>query len=185
MQKEQILVREIRSEDIPYIVNYWTKSEEDYLISLGVELDKVPKAEDLEQMLTKQLQLVNREKQNYALIVLADKTPIGHVNINEITFGHSAKMHLHIWTNKWRKGGVGTKMLHLSIPIFFDQFNLKKIICEPYAENKAPNSTLKKVGFQFVKKYTTTPGSITFRQEVNQWELSVKNLVVFGEKITV
>lgn len=46
---------------------------------------------------------------------------------------------------------------------------LKNIYCEPYAQNPAPNKTLAKAGFLFVKKYTTIPGYLNFEQEVNQW----------------
>jgi len=31
---------------------------------------------------------------------------------------------------------------------------------------------LKKIGFTFVKKHTTIPGSLNFEQEVNRWKLT-------------
>ena len=60
----------------------------------------------------------------------------------------------------------------MTLPFFFENFKLKKLYCEPYALNAAPNKTLTKAGFNFVKKYSTIPGSISFEQEVNQWEMS-------------
>jgi hypothetical protein len=45
------------------------------------------------------------------------------------------------------------------------------LYCEPYALNPAPNKTLEKLGFKFLKTYTTIPGWINFEQEVNLWEL--------------
>ncbi|NME72632.1 GNAT family N-acetyltransferase [Flammeovirga aprica] len=169
-----ITIREIQLKDIPHLVDYWTKSDKEHLINMGVDLSKLPKEEEFKGMLESQISQPYTQKQNYALIVLADNSPIGHVNINEIDFGNSAKMHLHLWDKSNRKSGIGTQMIQLALPLFFENFQLKQLICEPYAKNDAPNKTLEKVGFQFVKKYTSVPGSINFEQEVNQWQL-IKN----------
>jgi RimJ/RimL family protein N-acetyltransferase len=54
---------------------------------------------------------------------------------------------------------------------FFRNPGLKKLYCEPYAENPAPNKVLSKLGFTFVKTYQTVPGKTCFEQYVNRWEL--------------
>ncbi|WP_044212907.1 GNAT family N-acetyltransferase [Flammeovirga sp. OC4] len=170
----KIELRELQHHDIQDLINYWTKSDPDYLKSLGVDLQKLPPEEGFRGMLEQQIKLPYAEKQNYALIVIFDGVSIGHVNINEIHFGETAKMHLHLWKDEFRRGGIGVQMIQLAIPLFLEKFELKKLICEPYAENEAPNKTLKKVGFKFIKRYTTVPGSINFEQEVNQWEFSIE-----------
>ncbi len=81
-------------------------------------------------------------------------------------------MHLHIWNSEVRKMGLGTQLVKMSLPYFFKNMNLKKLYCEPYALNPAPNNTLKKVGFEFVKEYITIPGFLNFEQQVNLWELT-------------
>lgn len=48
---------------------------------------------------------------------------------------------------------------------------LQTLFCQPYAFNAAPNHALKKAGFEFVKKYSTTPGIICFEQDVNLWKM--------------
>ncbi|MBD0401491.1 GNAT family N-acetyltransferase [Flammeovirga sp. EKP202] len=169
-----IELRELQHHDIQDLIHYWTKSDPDYLKSLGVDLQKLPPEEGFKGMLEQQIQLPYSEKQNYALIVIFEGVSIGHVNINEIQFGDTAKMHLHLWKDESRRGGIGERMIQLALPLFFEKFELKKLICEPFAENVAPNKTLKKVGFKFIKRYTTVPGSINFEQEVNQWEFSIE-----------
>src|SRR5436190_11634651 len=146
---------------------------------MGVDLDKLPKRDDFIQMLTTQIQSDYRNKKSYALIWEVDGKQIGHSNINPIVFGNTAKMHLHIWKPDYRRKGVGTELVRKSLPFYFKNFELKEIICEPYALNPAPNKTLEKVGFKFVKRYTTVPGSVNFEQEVNQWSLSKENFVVY------
>ena len=71
-----------------------------------------------------------------------------------------------------RKKGMGAQLLEMTIKLFFENLKLKKLCCEPYALNPAPNKTLEKVGFSFVKEYITVPGSINFEQPVKRWEMT-------------
>ena len=52
-------------------------------------------------------------------------------------------------------------------------FNLLKLFSQPYALNPAPNRTLQKVGFKYLKTYETTPSWINFRQPVTLWLLNM------------
>jgi RimJ/RimL family protein N-acetyltransferase len=165
-------VRDIQLKDIQLITNYWLTSNDDYLIGLGVDLDKIPSKNQLVNMLTNQIKTNLKEKQSNALIWEINDEPIGHSNVNNITFGKEATMHLHIWNQKNRKKGTGVKLLKLSFQHFFDALELKRIICVTYAGNDARNRILEKVGFKFIKKYKTTPGYLNFEQNVNRWELN-------------
>lgn len=167
-----IRVREMSETDIILIADYWLSAEDGYLIALGVDLNKLPTREALLQMLKAQLQLPDREKASLAMILEVGGVPLGHCNVNEIEFGQRAKMHLHLWAAAQRRQGLGTRMVQLSLPVFFGRLQLQEIICEPYAHNPAPNSTLRRLGFDFVKTHITTPGSLNFEQEVNRYRLS-------------
>ena len=81
-------------------------------------------------------------------------------------------MHLHMWNSDLRKKGIGTELVKMSLPYFFENLQLKKIYCEPYALNAAPNIVLGKAGFTFMKKYLTIPGFLNFEQPVKCWELT-------------
>lgn len=164
-------VREITKEDIGAIASYWLDSDTDHMIGMGVELSKLPKREDWEQMLIKQISTPLEEKQSYALIWLLDGKAVGHCNINKIQFGEEAYMHLHLWDGVHRQKGMGVELVRMSIPYFFKNYQLKRLYCEPYALNEAPHRTLKKLGFRLVKEYITTPGFINFEQPVKLWVL--------------
>lgn len=104
-----------------------------------------------------------------------DGVPIGHSNVNKIMYGEAAYMHLHLWDREVRQKGMGAAFVKMSLPYFFNNLHLKTIYCEPYALNIAPNRTLEKVGFRFVKKHITTPGFLNFEQEINRWEIDKKD----------
>ncbi len=164
-------VRELQLSDIEPLTNYWLKSDPDYMQSLGVDLAKMPSQEQWQAMLSAQITQDYSEKQSYALIWVLGGRAIGHSNVNKIVFGEEAYMHLHIWYPEYRKGGHGRAFLEMAIPLFFENLQLKRLFCEPYALNLAPNRILPKLGFSFVKSYVTTPGWINFEQEVNLWLL--------------
>lgn len=171
---EQLWVRELTEQDIPAICHYWSDSTDEHLLAMGVDLSKVPTSEDLTRMLQEQISLPHSEKSSLCMVWFYNETPIGHSNVNKITFGESAFVHLHIWTSSFRKKGLGAQFVTLSIPYFFQLLELETLYCEPFSENPAPNKTMEKLGFEFVKTYITIPGSINVEQQVNQWMLTRK-----------
>jgi RimJ/RimL family protein N-acetyltransferase len=171
-ENSEITVREINLGDIDLIADYWLNSDPQFLINMGVDLAKLPGREALTNMLSEQINLPLHEKKSYALIWELNGRPVGHSNVNAISFGDHATMHLHIWQSNIRKQGLGSQLVKMSLPFYFEKLELQTLICEPYALNPAPNKTLKKVGFTFEKRYRTIPGTLNFEQEVNRWTLT-------------
>ena len=63
-------------------------------------------------------------------------------------------MHLHIWKKDRRRSGYGINLLKKTIPYYFENFEIEKLICEPYALNPAPT----KVGpFEVVAEVVPNP----------------------------
>lgn len=172
-----LTVREMTLADIPKIVDYFLLAESDYLKGMGADKLKLPKREDWINKLIFEHDQDYQNKSFYYIIWEINGQAIGHTNINNIDFGETAVMHLHIWKPSIRAKGIGKVLLLKSIPYYFKNFNLKNIKCEPYALNSAPNKVLTKVGFQFIKKYETIPGWINFKQEVNSYLLKKGDLL--------
>ena len=171
MNKNTLTVRELEQKDVRMIADYWFTATPEYLNNMGVDTTKMPSREDFTAMLATQLTLPYNEKKGYAVIWEVNGKSIGHSNLNPVEYGDHGYMHLHIWQPEYRKSGYGTELIKLTLPYFFNNMHLQKIYCQPYALNGAPNKTLDKAGFKFVKEYITTPGSITFEQPVNLWEI--------------
>lgn len=166
-------VREITQADIDRIADYWLQSDPVFLQNMGVDLSKMPNREQWVQMLSEQLEQPYEHKKSYATIWEIDGVAVGHCNVNKIEFGASAHMHLHLWQPQHRMKGAGVELVKMSLPWFFNNLQLQVLFCEPYALNPAPNKTLEKLGFQFVRQYRTTPGWINFEQDVNLWQLKL------------
>jgi RimJ/RimL family protein N-acetyltransferase len=172
MPAPTLSVRELRTEDIDAIADYWLHADRTYLEGMGVDVAKMPRREEWTEMLTGQLATPLKEKQSYALIWEVDGAAVGHSNINKILFGREAYMHLHLWKPQVRKKGYGVQLVRLSLPWFFNRYELQTLYCEPYALNPAPNRLLERAGFHPVKEYVTTPGWINFEQPVRLWAMS-------------
>ena len=169
---EVLSVREMQQTDIELISQYWLTSDSIFLEGLGVDINKIPSKEQWIEMLLKQINTPMEEKISYCIIWEFDGKPIGHSNTNPTVFGRDGYMHLHLWEHSVRKKGMGTELVKLTLPYFFENLKLKTLYCQPYALNPAPNKTLQKVGFEFVKEYRTIPGSLNFEQPVKLWELT-------------
>lgn len=172
----KLAVREMEVNDIEKIVDYFVLADTEFLIGMGADKSKLPDREKWIEKLKSEFQKTYTCKEFYYIIWLLDNQAIGHSNINNIEFGKSAKMHLHLWNNGQRKSGLGLDFLRLTIPYFLKIFKLRKLICEPYSKNLAPNRTLSKLGFELVKTYHTKPGQINFHQIVNRYELGKEQL---------
>lgn len=175
MGEDILTVREIREKDIEPIIEYWLDSSSSFMRSMGVDISKIPGEEQWREMLSEQIDQSYKEKKSYCIIWEVDDRAVGHSNINKIIFGEEAYMHLHIWYEDIRKKGFGVSFVKLTIPWFFEKYQLKNLYCEPYALNPAPNKTLEKIGFEFVKEYATTPGWLNFEQPVKLWMMSYNN----------
>lgn len=172
-------VREIQEQDIPFISEYWVNATSESLLAMGAIKAMVPDEKYWKQALQSQIESDYAGKQSYCTIWLIDNEPVGHCNVNKIIFGQEASMHLHLWKADKRQSGLGAAFVKLSLPYFFKNLQLKTLYCEPYALNPAPNSALKKLGFDFVKEYITIPGSFSFEQPTNRWELSLEQFNLF------
>lgn len=164
--------RELQYSDIPHILEYWFTAEYVFLSAMGVDISKIPTQDQFEITLKEQINIPIQQRKSCCIIWEADGKPIGHCNTNPTIFGEEAKMHLHLWNFGERRKGLGTALVKMTLPYFFDILQLKTLWCEPYALNLAPNKILEKVGFEMVKEYITVPGFINFEQPVKQWKMT-------------
>ncbi|MGL1889770.1 MAG: GNAT family N-acetyltransferase [Reichenbachiella sp.] len=167
-----IQVREMMSDDIESFVNYWLSMSPEFLEEMGVDIKKRPTRAQLENLINDQIGVDMKKRKSYFLTWLINDIPVGCSNVNQIEYGQKAFMHLHLWNSENRQKGMGREFIKKSLPYYFDNLELQTLYCEPYSLNPAPNKTVEKLGFEFVKQHTTIPGASNFEQVVNQWKLT-------------
>ena len=183
MSDEKLTVRHLQISDHELIIDYFLNSDQDFLKRMGVDTLKLPSKQEWLDLLNSNFALTDDKKKFFYMIWVLDDQPVGHSNINKIIYSNEAYMHLHLWQKQTRQKGLGVEFLRLTIPYYFEIFHLENLFCEPSAYNPAPNKSLEKAGFDFIKSYDTVPGWINFYQTVNLWCLSKKKFTNLYKKL--
>jgi len=153
------------------VVDYFLNADSSYLRGMGVDPSLLPDRDSWLRTLVADLERDDREKKTCFVAWIYNGEAVGHSCINKIRFGKEAYIHLHIWRSDFRKLGIGTEFFKQSAQMFVDRFRLKRLVCEPFAENPAPNRVLLKAGFKFIRRYRTVPVPISAEIEVNRYVL--------------
>jgi ribosomal-protein-alanine N-acetyltransferase len=157
---EEIEVRPFSSrEEYELMLDYFYKADQPFLHGMGVDCLKLPQRDKWLDALLVDHEKPDKERDRFYLVWTFRGQRVGHSSINKIVHGTEAFIHLHLWNSQLRRAGLGTEFKRRSAKFYFERFNLKKLVCEPWAENPAPKRVLEKLGFRFVKRYRTVPRS--------------------------
>jgi RimJ/RimL family protein N-acetyltransferase len=174
MTRNDLSVRETAENDLENIVDYFLNTDKGFLTGMGVDILKLPKRNEWLKLLSFEYQQSINNKKFFYVTWLLNNIAVGHSNINKIIFCEEAYMHIHMWDSSNRQKGIGPEFIKMSLPYYFDNFKLKRLYCEPYALNPAPNNALEKSGFKFIEQYETIPGWLNFHQPVNKWYMDLE-----------
>lgn len=168
--RNEITVRPFESTaDYERMLDYFYDATGDFLRSMGVEPSLLPEREQWLQASLADHDRPDDEKDRFYLAWLVGAELVGNSSISHIE-PSAAHMHMHLWRPNLRRQGVGTEFSAQSVDYYFDRFGFRRLASEPFAANPAPNRVLTKLGFEFIKRYTTVPSTIALRQDVNRYE---------------
>jgi RimJ/RimL family protein N-acetyltransferase len=164
-----LTVREMTASETGIIIDYFQNATPEFLETLGVDPTRFPPENFWRERMLGQIDLPVERRAAVLAVWLSDGRPVGFSTADTIRFGEQANMHLHVTETERRNTGIGAACVHLTVDLYFERLKLKRLFCEPYAFNAAPNRTLQKAGFKYLKTYMTVPGPLNFHQAVNRW----------------
>ena len=153
------------------MIGYFLRADESFLVGMGVDRARLPTSEAWLHAVLEDHERPDENKDRLYVAWLYEGVQVGHSSVDRITVGEEAFFHLHLWRSDLRQAGLGIAFCRKSIALYFERLRLTRLWCEPYAENPAPNRTALKLGFEFVRRYRTVPGPISFEQDVNLYRL--------------
>lgn len=162
-------VREMELAETAIIIDYFHNATPEHLEMLGVDPSRLPPRKLWRELLEAEYAVPAGQRRNIFLLWLADGRPAGFSTCDKIVHGERANMHLHVLDPDSRSKGAGTVFVRHSVDFYFDRLALKSLFCEPNAFNVAPNRTLQKAGFKYLKTHMTVPGPLNFHQAVTRW----------------
>jgi RimJ/RimL family protein N-acetyltransferase len=162
-------VRPMTLSEIDLIIEYFHGSTPEHLELMGVDPTRLPVASAWRERFQRDFAMPIERRAAFQTIWLEDNQPIGYSTTDKIVFGERANMHLHVIDSGRRNSGVGAECVRQSVDIYFETLRLKRLFCEPNAFNVAPNRTLQKAGFKYLKTHMTVPGPLNYHQAVTCW----------------
>jgi RimJ/RimL family protein N-acetyltransferase len=170
------VARLMQPSEVDVIIGYFHDASPEFLHSLGVDKTKLPDRDRWRAHYEQEFALPIEKRKSLLVLWLLDDEPIGFSTADKIKFGEEAYMHLHIVRPEKRRTGMGARLVRQTARIYFNELKIQRLFCEPYALNEAPNRTLARAGFSFVKTHETVPGPLNFHQPVSQWLLARETL---------
>ena len=171
-----IHVRQMRLEETKVLINYFHDASAEHLEKLGVDPTRLPAPQDWWRHFVQEYKTPIEQRTIICVGWEIDGELLGFSTTNKITYGEHAYIHLHIVDPDNRKRGFGAECVKRSAKIYFDLLKLKRLFCEPNAFNVAPNRTLQKAGFKYLKTHKTVPSPLNYHQAVTRWVLELEDL---------
>lgn len=165
----ELSVREMTLSEVGVIIDYFHHSTPEHLETLGVDPTRLPPPEAWRGHYEREFALPPERRASLQVIWLMDERPIGFSTSDKIIVGERANMHLHVVAPDDRNRGLGAECVRRTVGIYFERLRLKRLYCEPNAFNVAPNRTLQKAGFKYLKTHMTVPGPLNYHQAVTRW----------------
>ena len=164
-------IRPLATEDLDGFIAYFTRPSKADAERMGLDVNRVPSAAQLRSDLNAMIGAPPDRLSSFVLAWCIDGKAIGHSSLKDIVPGDFGRMHLHMWRADLRGKGYGSRLFCLSALDFYQRFSLKRIICEPKADNPMANRMLKKIGFPLVLTHVAASSEISVVCELNRYEI--------------
>jgi RimJ/RimL family protein N-acetyltransferase len=162
-------IGEMAESEFDIVIEYFHKSTPEFLETLGVDPSRLPPPDIWRERFQRERSRPVETRGWFLVAWLSGDRAVGFSSCDKIAYGEQANMHLHVVDPERRNQGFGVECVRCSAEIYFQRLKLKRLFCEPHAFNVAPNRTLQRAGFKYVKTYMTVPGPLNFHQAVTRW----------------
>lgn len=153
MNESDVHLRDLKLADISSIMDYWYRSPLAEIEAMGVDRSKMISEEEFRAYFVEKVEsnIQKPESQMTHLIVEVNGHPIGYHSLSPFVENEEGTFHSHFWDKNFIGIGVGTISYKKSCDIYFERFNLKKIIFKTPVKNIAAirikeKLNIKKVG---------------------------------------
>jgi RimJ/RimL family protein N-acetyltransferase len=164
-----VIVRPMELSEVAVVIDYFHEASPKHLETLGVDPTRLPSRHQWRKLYEAEFAAPLEQRKSFLLLWERDGKAVGFSTADKIRFGEEAYMHLHVLEPVDRATGLGSSAVRKSVDIYFDVLKLKRLYCEPNAFNIAPNRTLQKAGFKYLKTHMTVPGPLNYHQAVTRW----------------
>lgn len=167
----RLTVRPLAREDFDGYIAYFTRVSKADAERMGLAIDRVPSVTRLRSDLEAMIATPVDRLRSFVLTWCLDSKTIGHSSLKDIVPRDVGSIHLHMWRADLRGRGYGPRLFCLSVLDFYERFNLKRMICEPKADNPIPNRVLQKIGFPLLLTHVAASSELSVVCELNRYDI--------------
>lgn len=165
----ELSVRPLAEEDFDAFINYWHELSPADVERMGVAIDRMPSRAQMRTDLQRTAP-IDRAR-TFVLAWCVNGEAIGHSSLKDIVLGDFGNIHLHMWRADLRGKGYGPHLFCLAILDFYERFKLRRMICEPKADNPAPNRVLQRIGFPLVSTRISASSELSTICKLNRYQI--------------
>jgi hypothetical protein len=148
----ELTVRPLAPKDFNGFINYWLGLSQAEIACMGVAIDRMPSATQMRRDLEAMLAAPKDAARSFVL-------------------AWCSNVHLHMWRADLRGKGYGPRLFCLAAVDFYDRFKLKRMICEPKADNPSPNRLLQRIGFPLISTRVGTSSELSVICKLNRYDI--------------
>jgi RimJ/RimL family protein N-acetyltransferase len=164
-------VRPLTAEDFDDFINYWLGLSQADIERLGIAIDRLPSATRMRSDLEAMLAARDDAVRSFVLAWCINGEAIGHSSLKEIVPADFGSIHLHMWRADLRGKGHGPHLFCLAAVDFYGRFKLKRIVCEPKADNSPPNRLLQRIGFPLISTRIGRSSELSTICKLNRYDI--------------
>ncbi len=145
MKESDVHLRDLQLSDIDSIMDYWYRSPIEEIEQMGVDRSKMISEEEFRSFFIEKYDTNDKQTitQMTHLIVEVKGHPVGYHSLNPLNVNEEGTFHSHFWDKNYIGVGVGTISYQMACDIYFERFNLKKIIFKTPIKTSPPTELKK------------------------------------------
>ena len=152
-------LRELATEDLPAIVEYWFSSSDEFLAGMGADRRRLGSREEIHQRFAKAIRAGDADRPNIGLGITLDEQLAGYTLLNrysdEVNYSH-----WHIIVPELRAKGLSTALYPHRIKTYFELAPIGRLIHQTRTTNVGVNRMLDRFVPVAETKYIEKPDGI-------------------------
>ncbi|MBC7692839.1 MAG: GNAT family N-acetyltransferase [Methylotenera sp.] len=148
LSTEHISVRDLSEQDVPLMLDYWYRSPPGFVERMGVDLSKLPTEAEMARGTLQNITdncLLSTSKL-HALAITCDGRTVGVHTLFPLIEGDHGIFHAHVWNPTFRNRGLGLRSYPKACQVFFERFDLKRILFKTPVQNIGAIRVKEKLG---------------------------------------
>jgi hypothetical protein len=157
-------IRDLGSEDLDAILDFWYTSGDDFLDFLGIDRSRLGTVEDTRQRFSRAIWKGDPNQQNIAFAITLDDDFAGYTLLNRYT-PETNYSHWHITNPLLRAAGLSTALYPHRMKTYFDLVPIERLIHQTRTRNVAVNRMLDKYVPIAETRYVEDPDGVALPGE--------------------